>query len=309
MATCLYTSANGAEINQHWKQLVDRADELRLGRDVQQSERVYRQALAESSSVGEKEKAVCLNRLGILYKLTGQYAQAESVSRRALDIWRSNAKEYPRQFLIAKSNLAVVLHTERKYHEAEKLLSEILESCERNLGSAHPDTVAALNNLGATYHEEGRLEQAERLYQRAYSLTEGPDLSVERLMTGSNLALIYAQQGRFSEADSLFQDVLTKMTSRYGRQQQSRATILNNYALLCVRLGRKEEAVRYVKEAVEIRDLTLGPDHPESIEAAMNCASVLRQVKRKKEAQEYASRGKSMGQSKTVDITSLLRAH
>lgn len=309
MATCLYTSAKGADLKPHWRQLVDRGDELRLARDVRQSERLYRQALEESSSVGDKEKAVCLNRLALVYRSAGHYSQAESVCRRALDIWLLYSKDYAQQLLTAKSNLAIVLHAERKYHEAEKLLSEILDHCERTVGASHPDTVAALNNLGATYHEEGRLAEAERLYARSYSLTESPSMSVERLMTGSNLALVYAQEGRFPEAASLFEDVLAKMTNLYGPRHESRATILNNYALLCDRLGRKDDAVRFAKEAVEIRDQLLGPEHPESIEAASNYATVLRHVKRKKEANEYAARAKRQSLPQTVDVTSLLRAH
>lgn len=313
LATCLFYTASFAGTEPHWRQLLLQGDHQHAARDLPHAEASYLAALAEAERIESiPARATCLNRLGLVYRAMGRYPPAERVSRHVLDLWLRHAPDNAQELLIARSNLGIVLHHEGKYHEAEQLLSEVLNNCETTLGPGHPDTATALNNLAAVYHQQGRLSEAERLYERAFDLRQNRTYDQAALLTGNNLALAYAEEGRFAEAESLFREVLTRMDHELGRQHEATATALHNLGLLCFRLGKKEEGLRYVGEALQIRDERLGPMHPEALESAQSYAVLLQQTKHKKEAAAYLTRIRASGRSalpQTVDVTSLLRQH
>lgn len=290
-----------------WQQLVMRGDEQHRTQHWYAAATSYLDALGLASrDANWRQQALCLNRLGLVYKGLGRYATAEQYTRRALHLWERHEPQNAHETLVAKTNLGIVLHAERKFHEAEKFLTDVLAECRHTLGLSHSDTTAAMNNLAAVYHEQGRLDEAEKLYRQVYELHGAASQTGDiALLTWNNLALTYAAQGRWKEANSLYREILARLRSLEVKRPSLEATVLNNLGLLCARVGKKEEALSYLAECVKLRDAHLGPEHPDSMDAALNYAAILKQAKRSKEARFYSSRS-SLAHPATVDITSLM---
>lgn len=311
LATCLYALPGVSETIPHWQTMLLLGDQQRTAHHFEEAEQSYRQALREVEKQGGtfRNQAVCFNRLGLLYRATGQYPQAEHMARRTVDLWEQNEPQNTQERITARSNVGIVLHSERKYHEAEKVFLDVLEQCEQNLGESHPDTASALNNLAAAYYEQGRLTEAEEHYARSYELQRGMKAtSTASLLTGNNLALVYADQHRFEEAESLYSEILARLEASLGHEQEATATVLNNLGLLYFHVGRKEDALQYMHEAIQIREHLLGPMHPDALESAQSYAQMLRAMKRKKEAEAYEARVQAAGANRrqTVDISSMV---
>jgi|SRR5579883_698891 len=314
LVTCLYVSPGFSGTLPHWQKLLLSGDQQKKMHRFDSAEQLYQQALkeVEKSSSDFHDEAICFNRLGLLYRASGRYPQAERMARRTADLWSQNDPGNQRERITALSNVGIVLHSERKYHEAEKIFLTVLEECTNTLGLQHQDTAAAMNNLAAVYYEQGRLPEAEEYYSRSYELQKGNRaLTLSALLTGNNLALVYADEHRNEEAESLYSEILAQLEAQVGHDHEATATVMNNLALLYFHLGRKDDAVQYMSEAVQIRDRLLGQQHPDSLESARSYAQILRSVKRKKEAETFEARVQQASgtarASQTVDVSSLLR--
>src|SRR5579871_4712838 len=117
------------------------------------------------------EVAACLNDLAGVDTALGKFDEAESLYRRALNIWSKipNSEASEAQVL---SNLGVLLRSRGRYPEAETIARQSLEIHARVFGAEHPDTATTLGNLGELYSVEGRYAEAEAAFRRALAIRE-----------------------------------------------------------------------------------------------------------------------------------------
>ena len=87
-----------------------------------------------------------LNNLAELYREMGDYAEAEPLYRRALEIGRSPGRGPPR-YAISLNNLAALYQAMGDYANAEPLYRHALAICEKTLDPDHPYTATSLENL------------------------------------------------------------------------------------------------------------------------------------------------------------------
>jgi len=166
------------------------------------------------------------NTIGVVYIELGEYAQAEAMLHKALDLRRGLFGDEHADTLDTIHNLARAYHrngnvdimTSESIQEANRLFQIALEGRRRLLGEAHPDTVrsiiavadAALADAVAYVGAEGRqrLDATVPVLQEAVDVAQeilGPN-HLDTLRAIKSLAFCHKQLGHFDEAERLLLD-------------------------------------------------------------------------------------------------------
>ncbi len=95
---------------------------------------------------------------------------AESQTREALAIQRSQLGDEDIDTVTTLNNLAVIVHDQGRLGEAEKLYRELLTLKQETLSEFHPDIAAAWHNLGSLLVDSGRYDEASEILERALGI-------------------------------------------------------------------------------------------------------------------------------------------
>jgi tetratricopeptide (TPR) repeat protein len=235
--------------------------------------------------------------IGRVFMAIGRYVDAEVAFKRALEI-RERALG-PNQFEVGVSlnDLGTLYLQERKYEDAEKVLTRALTIMrgERKLGPTHPFAATVMGNLARAYADQGKFAEAEPLYRKSIEIEEKtlgpehPDVAVGL----TNLALFYGTQGKFGEAEQLYRRAAAIYEKRLG-DHPNLAHSLNDLGAMYQAMGRNQEAETLYKRAVGILEKTLGPNQASVADVLENYASLLRTLRRDREAIEMETRAASI---------------
>jgi tetratricopeptide (TPR) repeat protein len=111
--------------------------------------------------------------------------------------------------LLAKNNIAYMLHKKSKYDEALVIYEEISNIQGRVLERKHPDTLMTRNNMASVLVSQGKCDEALGIYEEVFKMRERA-LGVEHpdtLMTRSDMACILDSQGKYDEALGIYEEV------------------------------------------------------------------------------------------------------
>lgn len=118
--------------------------------------------------------ALALNNLANTVRAEGNFADAEPLLRRALEIFERN--EAPAmQRAIVMSNLADVNVALERTEAATALFERSLGIREAELGEGHPRTAVAMVGLAALAETHGEADRAQRWAERALAISQGPN--------------------------------------------------------------------------------------------------------------------------------------
>jgi tetratricopeptide (TPR) repeat protein len=225
----------------------------------------------------------------------GEYAAAEQLGRRALEIREGQPEPDLDAIASALNNLAVLYMDLGRNAEAEPLYRRALEIREARNGIDHPTVAGTLGNLAIACMELGRLEEAEQLNLRALAIRERaftPDhLEVAWSLTG--LGVLRRYQCRYAEAESLLRRVAATREAALGSDHPDVAYILMQLAEVYADAGRAADAEPLYVRALAIWEKALelfGPDHPDVAEGLRGLARVYRDQGRAAEARPLLAR-------------------
>jgi tetratricopeptide (TPR) repeat protein len=245
---------------------------------------------ADSENIS-RPTAWMMNGLGVLYFKRAQYAEAESLLRRALAI---NEKAYGLDHADVASNLnelGLLLESTNRLDEAERLLRRALAINEKAYGPDHVDA-ASLNNLGLVLQRTNRLGEAEQLQRRVLAILEqtyGPD-HPNVAVSLNNLAQLLKVTNRLGEAEALMRRTLVIDEKSYGADHPNVARDLNNLGALLHSTSRLAEAEPQLRRALEIDQRFYGPYHPDVARDLSNLAQLLQDTTRPGEAEALMRR-------------------
>jgi tetratricopeptide (TPR) repeat protein len=195
----------------------------------------------------------------------GQYAEAESLYLRALQV-REQALG-PNHLQVASSlhYLALLYWKQGKYIKAEPLNLRALQIREQVLGPDHLEVAGSLNNLALLYWMQGRYTEAEAFYLRALQIwKQAQDPNHPELANVlHNLANLYFMQGKYTEVEPLWLRALQIREQVLGPVHPETTMSLNNLAALYFEQGKYTEAEPLWLRALHIREQTQGPAHPD----------------------------------------------
>ena len=124
------------------------------------------------------EFANWLNTRGSVEHCLGEYNEAESLYRRALDVYAKNSPPHEVPALSARNNLALLYEQTRRYEQALALYTEVLIALERGASTPGGEYARTLSNMAVVCDALGRRLEAERHIRKALPLMEeavGPD--------------------------------------------------------------------------------------------------------------------------------------
>jgi len=103
----------------------------------------------------------------------GNYEQAESLYRQALEIDKTTIGPLHPSYIVDLNNLGYLYSKLGDFAKAEPLYRQALQIRLKVLGPNHPDTATSLNNLAWLYRAMGNYAKAEPMYRRALLSSRG----------------------------------------------------------------------------------------------------------------------------------------
>lgn len=237
--------------------------------DYASAERILRRHLdATTETHGERagqtarlmyELAETLSMLGKDVEATALYRQAASIAE---DVFGPDHTETARA-------LAGLAHTHRRIGEsaeAASLYTECIRIVEQNHGAPHPDLVQYRCQLGMCLQEGNRMSREaigsiEKGISEATALYGGQSYVVA--LEERHLGLALMTQLRYEEAYPVFERCLKTLAEYFPPRHPYLSKALKGLAWTCFRLGRIEEALVAIDEAVSIQENADGADRYE----------------------------------------------
>jgi tetratricopeptide (TPR) repeat protein len=246
---------------------------------------------ADAAEIAEPT-ARLFNELGLLLGAKADYAEAEPLYRRVVEISElARGKDDP-VLATYLNNLALLLQDTNRLAEAEPLTRRALAIDEKSYGADHPSVAIRLNNLATLLQATNRLAEAEPLIRRALAIAEkslGPDHPKVALRL-NNLAQLLKATNRLAEAEPLMRRALAIDEQSYGPDHPHVAIRLNNLARLLHDTNRLAEAEPLMRRALAIDEKSYGPDHPDVAIDLNNLALLLQDTNRLAEAEPMMRR-------------------
>ena len=218
-----------------------------------ESAKVARLTLKGLRKILKEDEIIIQNtkkRLGTILHRLGEYPEAETLLREALDVYTDQLGPDNYETLKVKWRLAWVLHDQGKFKEAERMSFETWTAQKRTIGANHPDCVKFLflyaDDLQAQHKFEAALHHKRIVYAQAVSLI-GPK-----------------HQYTFFAAVSLASCLVASASS--AKETSTKEASFTAY----------DEASVLYTAVLKGREEQLLPDHPETLSARTDVATILR---------------------------------
>ncbi|MFB6098432.1 MAG: serine/threonine-protein kinase [Salinibacter sp.] len=142
--------------------------QFRQGR-FKKAERLYREVLDTYRRLdpGLSRRASVLNGLALVLDESGAPAQADSIYRKIIHLYRTKRDSVPGTYF---HNLAIALEHQRRFEEALEMHRKALDAYRRQYGDRHPTVANAIARMAFTYQRAGRFDVADSLHQRALAM-------------------------------------------------------------------------------------------------------------------------------------------
>jgi serine/threonine-protein kinase len=210
---------------------------------------MLRQALAIRRKVlpaNHPSLAENLGQLAQYHYLRGEHRQAEALYQQALAVL-GDKRRHPKRMVLL-SDYASFLSNLQRHAEAESRNRESLEVARALYGPLSFEVALRRNNLGTLLAIAGRHAEAEQLFRDAHAshlALLGED-SHATAGVARNLAVSVSLQGRHADGVAWMDRALSPLVKQGSG---ARFHMIARRAVMLVRLGRGEEAVRAVDEA------------------------------------------------------------
>jgi len=255
--------------------------------------------------------AELLNSLADVYMRIGLPAEAETTSRRLVDLRGKQLGESDPLTLQGVAILASSINQQGRLDEAKAMLDEALGRIGEGQGDT--DAVIALQLAAANNEDDsGRREQAvvalKAIRERLLPQRSAEDPALSKVT--NNLAISLARLGKFDEARPLLEELLPVRIASLGAEHADTLSTMTNLAAIRAMQGEMEDALRLQTELLVIDRRRLGDMHPSTLNDLNNLGSTLFRMKRYDEArplleEALASRRKVLGEAHPQTLRSM----
>lgn len=238
-----------------------------------------------------------LSNLGMIQRIQGQYAEAETTFQRAIEqIKNQDSTTFKAKQIQLSNNLAIVYKYWGKFAQAEQLYREILNTLQKQYGNSHPDIAATYHNLAGLNHARGDYDSAEKWAKQSYQLHLDlfGDHHPKTIADGAAYGSILHGLQRWEEAIAHFQTAINFFEQQLGKNHYDLALNLNNLAASLQAQGILLEAENAYRKALEIKMNILGENHPELAITLHNLGSILQQTGKIAEAKSLFEQAKDI---------------
>ncbi|MFO0576281.1 MAG: serine/threonine-protein kinase [Polyangia bacterium] len=250
-------------------------------------------AAVERFGGGAALRAQLLDRIGSLRLVQGQYAEAASSFRAALE--RAGDDRLAPEIL---GHLAVALGHLGKSDEKLAALRRALAIQEELLGPQHPLLGELIERLGDALADRREFAESESMYRRALAVREsGLEPTDPRIAESlADLALLLYDMERSAAALPLLHRALQINERAFGPEHPDVAAVLDDLGLVLQSLDQMQEARQRFERALTIRVKALGPEHPLVAKSTEHLARVLLVLGEHEEALRLYQRALALGE-------------
>lgn len=183
-------------------------------------------------------------RLGTILQKLGEYSEAETLLREALEVYTTQLGPDSYLALKAKWRLAWILHEQGKYEEAEQMSFETWTAQKRTIGENHPDCLKSLFLFADVLQAQSDFEAA---------------LKYKRIVHAQAIAVMGPRHRYTLMAAASLASCLVALASS-GKEYS---------------LAASAEASELYNDVLKGREELLLPDHPETLSARTDVATIL----------------------------------
>jgi len=189
------------------------------------------------------EEASRLSAAAVNLYTKGQYDEAASSAKRALEIREEFLAADDGLVLSAVLNLAEIQLTRGKTVEARRLFERALKAHQRIFGVDDVNLIPVLRSLAVVHYRLGEPDQTEKIFQQTLAVAE-KSFAADNPEIGRsifNLAEFYQFQREFKKAEPLYQRLIAmRETSNAGKESLDEAR--ERYACLLRKSNRAKQA-------------------------------------------------------------------
>ncbi len=220
----------------------------------------------------------------------GDYARADTLFRRIIDVLGPVRADEPVRYAMAVGNLGMTRGRLGDLAGSERYLTDAVALYEAAGDTLSLDFGSTLNQFAIMRYRQGRYDEAIPSLQRviavdrAVSEAEGapvPGLAIHI----DNLGSLFLALERFEEAEPLMREGLALHRALLGDRHPTVAVSLGNLATMLGQMDRFEEAEALSRDALALSVELLSPDHPNVAVAQSKLATILARQERFDEAQ------------------------
>jgi eukaryotic-like serine/threonine-protein kinase len=211
----------------------------------------------------------CIDQIGLVQTKLGRFKEALGLLEGSLDGRTRLSGADCEESWITLSHLANLYRELGWYAKAEPLFKKVLESHTSSLGTDHPHTLLSMDRLASLYHKMGRYSEAETLYLELLETRNrvlGPNHQ-SALNVLNSLSSLFSTLGRYEEADALFDQY-------WSGNSNADPKWFNGKVSEWLARKLKVDVLTLSERAVEARRRDLGDDHPRTLTAIHNHASI-----------------------------------
>lgn len=249
--------------NETWAARMKASTEAVTRKDFKLAEQETMAARKEAQQFGEADSRYLATfvRMGTIYMLSGQYADAESVLRKGLDIVAKNGRAQTSDCSALHLGLAQVYQYQKKYAEASAELTLAFSALKDAPGTPEagyvPMLITTLEQLhlklGRGPGQEVLLQEALAVLQR-YGFARDKEAGIVNLYQGD----LYIAHSKFEEAEAKIRKAIDILTAR----KQEKLLLIANIKLgqLLIEQGRFADADKLFAEALASVEKSAGPN-------------------------------------------------
>ncbi|CAH8282426.1 unnamed protein product [Eruca vesicaria subsp. sativa] len=168
-------------------------------------------------------------------------------------------------------SMSKALVNQQKFADAKKCLELACEILEKKEGSSPVEVAEAYSEVAMQYESMNEFEIAISLLQKTLGILER--LPQEQHSEGSVAARIgwlLLFSGRVSQAVPYLESAAERLKESFGAKHFGVGYVYNNLGAAYLELGRPQSAAQMFAVAKDIMDVSLGPNHVDSIDACQN---------------------------------------
>lgn len=247
----------------------------------------------QSQGPNSAETAKALSNLASCHFYNGQYAQAETSARRALEIRRRVLGSEDPAVREILNILAGVLDSQGRHIEAEQIFRQLIAAEQKHGGTESRELAENINNLAHVLGRRAQYAEAERLHRQALAMRQRlfGNEHAEVAESLHNLAYVIGQAGKFVEAEQRYRQVLALKRKLLGDDHPEVGTSQHNLALMLKEQARYAEAEELFQQTLSTWQKAFGPEHPNVLNALNGLATVFDVQGKFEEAEQLYRRG------------------
>ncbi|MDO5044917.1 MAG: tetratricopeptide repeat protein [Coriobacteriia bacterium] len=232
-----------------------------------------------STSKETPEYAVALDRLGGLYRNTGNLERSEEVYKQAVQTSATVFGTNDPNYATTLNNYAGLQRLRKNFDGAEDAYKRAEGIYNATLGPNHVLTVSCLNNRGLLRQDQSRLDEALELHTEALRrLNAEPGNEVAKATTLNNLGSVYAKMGKYEEAKDHIEQASKIYQETVGEASDLYLGQIHNLASIQALGGDFEGAKEHFEWVLDrVRDM-FGPRSDNLVSVLNNLISVYEQL-------------------------------